>query len=343
MSSSRTTGKLQPEAHPEFVGAPVLVTGAGGFVGANLVRALLACGADVHCLLSTPRADAVQQSPAERYWRLAGVADQVTMHAIGLDDPETLKACMTDVSPRFIYHLAAHGNSNDHNDVERIMATNIAGTQNLLIAALDISYRCFVNAGSSSEYGFKDAAMHEDDIAEPMSYYAISKLAATNLCRYHSRMHEKPTVTLRLFSAYGPFEEPSRFIPVAICAALDGKPLPLTEGTEAHDFVYIDDVVDACLSCAKLDAADGQVLNVCSGGQSTNLEVVAAIESAAGVKIDARIGAYPTRNWDNHNWVGDSSRAAQQLLWHARCDLDEGLKTTIDWIADHRETYSPAS
>ena len=309
----------------------VLVTGAGGFIGANLVRVLLRAGADVWCLT---RRDSVP-------WRLRDVEEKIHLLPIGLGSLPALRSALLKIRPTVIYHLAAYGNSSFHRSVSRMIAVNIQGTENLLRASSEIDYRSLIHTGSSSEYGFQDHPVLESELPEPMSHYAVCKLAATDLCRFYARMKGQPTLTLRLFSVYGPWEDPRRFIPTAIRAALDSRPLPLTAGDESHDYIYVDDVVEALLKAAGVRKPDGRIINICGGRQWTNLEVVHEIERVLKKKIDLRMGEYPARSWDSAVWVGDQKRAAGVLKWKLRTRLAEGIKITAAWIQAHRDQYPP--
>lgn len=308
---------------------PVLLTGGGGFLGANLIRALVKEGAKVFCLLR----------PGKDYWRLIDIPGSFEVIEVDLEDCAGLTEAVRSVRPRVIYHLAAYGNSSKHKDFGKMLKVNIAATARLLESLKNIPYDCLVFAGTSSEYGFKDHAMREGEPEEPMSYYGITKLAATHLCRLHSTTQGKRVVTLRLFSVYGPYEDPGRFIPTALCAAMDGAPLPLTEGKETHDFVYVDDVTEAFLRAPSLEQPRGRVINACSGVHHTNREVVEIIEKVLGTRVDVRSGAYRRRSWDTELWLGDNSLAADLLGWRPRFSLAEGLAATASWIKGNRERY----
>ncbi len=309
----------------------ILVTGAGGFIGANLVRRLLAVGAEVWCLTR----------PAPLSWRLREVAKDIRPLPIGLRRFSALRSVLREVRPAVIYHLAAYGNSSYHRSAARMIAVNILGTENLLRASSDAGCRIFIHTGSSSEYGFHDLSVSENALPEPMSRYAVCKLAATGLCRFYAGMEGRPALTLRLFSVYGPFEDPRRFVPTAIRAAFGGHPLPLTGGDEAHDFVHVDDVVEALLLAAGLQNPGGAVINICGGRQWTNLEVVRAVERAVGKKIDLRVGEYPSRSWDSAAWMGERKLAEKLLKWKPRIRLAAGLKSTADWMRTRRDLCQP--
>jgi nucleoside-diphosphate-sugar epimerase len=299
----------------------VLITGAGGFVGAALAQRLVRDGHAVHVLLkgSTKR------------WRLASVQKDLRTHEIDLTDFEGLQKLAGEVKPELVYHLAAHGAYPFQSDPDAIIQTNILGTWNLLKALAKIDYQAFVSAGSSSEYGFKDFAMRETDLPEPNSYYAVAKCAQTLLCQHVARTEKRSINTLRIFSAYGPFEEPTRLVPTLIRRALKGEELLLVPPDTARDFVFVEDIVDAFLQTNQLGKLQGEVINLGTGVQSTVRDVVESILRHTGARVECRWGAMQPRIWDSTVWVADCTRAKTLLGWRATTRLDEGLQKTVAW------------
>jgi nucleoside-diphosphate-sugar epimerase len=300
----------------------ILITGAGGFVGAALARRLVADGSTVHVVLkgSTAR------------WRLAGVLDHLQAHEVDLSDEEGLRRLIGEVRPEVVYHLAAHGAYPAQSDPDRIIQTNILGTWNLLKALAKTDYQAFVSAGSSSEYGFKQFAMRETDIPEPNSYYAVAKCAQTLLCQHVARTEKRPINVLRIFSAYGPFEEPTRLVPTLIRRCLEGRELHLVPPETARDFVFVDDVVDAFLCVEALSRLQGEVINVGTGVQSTVRDVVDAVLRHTRARVDCRWGAMQPRIWDSAIWVADCTRAKTLLGWRARTSLSDGVEKTVAFL-----------
>ena len=132
----------------------IFVTGAGGFIGANLTRKLLKQNFDIHILSRTKNIS----------WRLKEIEDQITIHHGDLMDFASLKKALRKIQPAYIIHLATYGAYPFQTEIDKIVSINIEGTKNLLKASNNIPYRCFINTGSSSEYGFKDKPMKQDDI-----------------------------------------------------------------------------------------------------------------------------------------------------------------------------------
>ena len=220
----------------------VLITGAAGFIGANLARRMLRDGREVH-VLTVDR---------EINWRLGEIADDLHWHPADLRDAQAVAAIVRHVKPQWVFHLAAHGAYSWQDDMRQILETNFFGTVNLLEACAAVGVERLINTGSSSEYGFKEHAPGEDAWLEPNSHYAVSKASATLFCRHVAQSQKFPVVTLRLYSVYGPYEEPNRLMPSLVAYGLTGAYPPLVDPRVARDYVYVDDVVDAyCLAAAR--------------------------------------------------------------------------------------------
>lgn len=307
----------------------IFLTGASGFVGANLLRRLVSLDEEVHILL---RKDS---NP----WRIRDVLSAVTVHEGDLRDGEGLERFLREVRPKVIYHLGVYGAYPFQTDVNRILQTNILGTANLIQAAAKVGFDMFVNTGTSSEYGFKSQPALETDWLDPNSYYAVSKASATMFCRYTATARALPIVTLRLFSVYGPYEEPTRFIPTLITSLFGGKLPPLVAPQTARDFIYIDDVVEAYLRVVQSPVKAGEVFNVGSGVQTSIEEVVALAMRLLNQKLEPHWETMPGRIWDTSIWVADISRIREVLGWTPRHSLEAGIGKSIAWFREHRDLY----
>jgi nucleoside-diphosphate-sugar epimerase len=304
-----------------------LVTGAAGFVGAVLTRRLLSDGHDVHTVSKSSTAQ----------WRLGGLEPDLQQHQVDLRDEDGVRSVVASIRPEVIYHLATHGAYPSQTDADGIIQTNIVGTWNILKALGHIDYEVFVNSGSSSEYGFKDYAMRETDLLEPNSYYSVAKCAQTLLCQHVAKTESRPITTFRLFSVYGPFEEPSRLIPTLIRRCLEGEDLTLVDPEIARDFVYVDDVVDAYLCTDKLAQLRGEIINIGTGIQSPIRLVAELILHHTRARVACHWGAMPARIWDAKTWVADCTKSARLLGWRPTTMLSEGLERTIAWMRHQQE------
>jgi nucleoside-diphosphate-sugar epimerase len=308
---------------------PVLVTGGAGFVGACAVRALLERGHTVHVLLR----------PQSRPWRLADVLPRLTVHRADLTDAGQTRAAVLSARPRAVLHLAAHGAYECQADARAILRTNILGTYNLLEAASEAEVAVFINTGSSSEYGFRSEPMCETDRLEPNSFYAVAKAAQTHLCALLGKKGAMGVVVFRLFSVYGPWEEPSRLIPTLIRRARAGLPLEMVAPDIARDFVYVEDVVDALLDLPAAARLRGEAINLGTGIETNLREVVEAVTDLLGNRSEVRWGSMKPRHWDNTRWSADPAKAVQLLGWRPRHTLRQGLAKMAEWMQSMGDDY----
>jgi nucleoside-diphosphate-sugar epimerase len=307
-----------------------LVTGATGFVGANLVRRLLDEGEEVH----------VFAREGSNLWRLNAILGDIHLHRIDLLDEEAVARAVEAIRPQTIYHLAAYGAYPFQTDVNPILLTNLLGTSNLVQACARIGFQHFVNTGSSSEYGFKSQPPSESEWLEPNSYYAVAKASATMYCSYTSRKIERPITTLRLYSAYGPFEEPTRLMPTLIKKGFLGELPPLVAPDTARDFIYIDDVCEAYLRTARSTTPElGEVLNVGSGVQCNIREIVDVARKVLGIAIEPEWGSMQARIWDSSVWVADNRRIRERLDWEPKFDLEKGFRAMVEWFKKNQRLY----
>jgi len=308
----------------------VLVTGSSGFVGACIARELLRRGHQVHVILRSPALS----------WRLQGISGGLHVHQGDLTDAERVAAIVKHASPEAVVHLATHGAYEDQSAARSIFQTNLVGTYNLLEAAQSARVRAFVNTGSSSEYGFRADPMRETDRVEPNSFYAVSKAAQTHLAALVAARGEMGVCTFRLFSIYGPWEEPKRLIPTIIRRAWAGQPLEMVSPATARDFVHVDDLLEPMLDFHRIAGLQGDVVNLGTGIQTTLGEVIETLRSVCPRAIDVRWGAMSARHWDSDKWVSDPSRAKSIFKWTARHSLRDGLARTAEWIQEYGGRYA---
>lgn len=309
----------------------VFITGAGGFVGANLTRSLIKNNYSVHILNHSKNLS----------WRLSEISKLIHVHNGDITKFKSLRNVLNNVQPDYIIHLATYGAYHYQNELEKIINVNITGTKNLLESSKNIPYKCFINTGSSSEYGFKIKPMREKDCCDPVSYYGVTKLAATHICKVFAEINNKPIVTFRLFSVYGDYEEPGRFIPTIMKALKYKKAINLTPGDQRRDFIYIEDVANAFMQALKLgQKIKGEILNLGTAKEYTNDEVVDALFKVTNKITDVIKGTYPKRFWDTPHWCAEISHIYKKLNWKPEFTLDQGLQSTYTWFERDFSKYS---
>jgi polyisoprenyl-phosphate glycosyltransferase len=303
---------------------PILVTGASGFVGANLFSLLAAERPDVYAVVLS-----------EKSWRLAQVPDEQVI-ACDLNDSAAIRNLVDKVAPQTVFDCVAYGAYPFESDPALIHATNYQSLVALTTLLAQKPFSAFIHAGSSSEYGQNSAAPAEESVCEPNSHYSASKLAATMYLGYMGKQRSFPCATLRLYSVYGPLEDTSRLIPNLLREALRGKLPPLVDARTSRDFVHVDDVCAAFIMAAVQmhPRLYGEVFNIGSGTKTTIGDLAQLTRRVFLVSEEPRFGSMEGRLWDLPEWYADPGKARQLLGWNATVGLDEGLRSTAKWVAE---------
>ena len=303
-----------------------ILTGATGFVGANLARRLLQDGHELHLLVR----------PGYISWRVEEIRGDVHLHEVDLGDEEVLADVVGKIRPDWVFHLAAHGAYSSQTDLRQMLQTNAMTTINLVEVCLKTGFEAFVNTGSSSEYGFKDQAPSETELLEPNSHYALTKAFATLFCRYTAQSRHVHLPTLRLYSVYGPYEESTRLVPTLIRLGLQNKLPPLVNPNIGRDFIYIDDVIEAyLLAAAQPDQEPGTIYNVGTGIQTSIREVVAVAQKVLGITVEPEWSSMPDRHWDTNVWVADNQKTHNELGWQPHYTFEQGFRLMVNWFRNN--------
>lgn len=281
-----------------------LVTGAGGFVGGHLCARLAADGWDV---VAATRAEA------------------------DLSDPLATACLARDADPDVAFLLAASRRGATPADRASTVAVN-ASSGAWLVDALGVRCRAVVRLGSSTEYGALDGPMDERAPIEPRGFFGATKAAGSLLVAAAAGARGMRSAVLRAFQVYGTGDHPVRLVPSVMRAARTGEVLPLTRPGMRRDWIHVDDVVEACVRAGLAEELPpGQVLNIGTGRQVANEELVAIVEGVSGRRIRTEVGGHPGCPWDARSWVCDPSLAADLLGWEARVSLEDGLARC--WVA----------
>jgi len=309
----------------------IFLTGSTGFVGANIARRLLSEGHEVHLSIRK----------GANTWRLQDVLPQLNIHEIDLRDYTGLCKAMKSISPESVIHMATYGAyPRIQTDFDKIFETNMVGTVNLVRACDSVKYETFINTSSSSEYGLVRKKMSENDPPAPVNYYGATKAGATIFCQTHTKITGAPIVTVRLFSVFGPYEEPSRLVPSTIKHCLCNEKLEMTSGLQKRDFIYTQDIEDAYIELMKKPEIKGEVINIGTGNQYTVREMVEAIAKETKTGSKPVWGARESEEKPDFSWVADTSKADSLLEWRPKHSLQMGVKKTVKWMESNLKHYS---
>jgi nucleoside-diphosphate-sugar epimerase len=310
----------------------VLVTGGGGFIGSNLVRALLERGDDVRVLDNF--------STGNRR-NILDITDDIEIVEGELRSYERVHNAVRGVE--VVFHLGALPSvPRSVQDPLTSSAVTIEGTLNVLLAARDESVRRVVYASSSSVYGNGGTLPRvETAYPDPISPYAVAKLAAEKFCTSFSRVYGLETVALRYFNVFGPRQDPlsqyAAVIPNFITAALEGGTIRIFgDGEQSRDFTYVENVVDVNLAALSAEGVSGRAYNVACGERISLNELVKQIALVTGRELEPSYEE--PRPGDVRHSLADISAAVNDLDYAPRVDLEEGIRRTLAFY----ESATPA-
>jgi dTDP-glucose 4,6-dehydratase len=321
----------------EWAGVNVLVTGAGGFIGSQLTESLARSGANVRAFVRyNSRGDAglLRQLPADLFAELNVVAGD-------LRDTAAVDRAVAGVE--VVFHLGAIISIpySYHHPAETA-ETNMMGTLNVLLAAQRHNVGRLVHTSTSEVYGTAQfAPMDESHPLQGQSPYSASKIGADKLVESFYRSYGLPVVTVRPFNTYGPRQSARAVIPTIITQALTSDCVRLGNLDARRDFTYVRDTVNGFLRAAGAPDAVGAELNLGTGMDVGIGELAGQIIRLVGRPVEIVADAERLRPEKSEvmRLIADNSLARRVLGWEPTTTLDEGLRETIAWIADHLDFY----
>jgi nucleoside-diphosphate-sugar epimerase len=306
-----------------------LVTGGAGFIGSHLVEALLEQGQHVRVLdnLSTGRISNIEHLLPDIEFIQGDIrSPEVVRRAVEGVDVLLHQAALASVPRSVADPLASH-------DV------NVTGTLNLLVAARDAGVQRVVFASSSSVYGNSPRLPKVETMsADPLSPYAVSKLAGERYCLSFAQVYGLPAIALRYFNVFGPRQDPASeyaaVIPKFIMAMLHGdQPTIYGDGTQSRDFTYVTNVVAANLLAAEAPATISGFFNVAWGTRISLLDLVADLNRILGANLPARHA--PPRSGDVLHSQADITKIQAALGFTPTVIFAQGLTCTVEYLQQH--------
>ncbi|MCE5296319.1 MAG: NAD-dependent epimerase/dehydratase family protein [Euryarchaeota archaeon] len=303
-------------------GKRVVVTGGAGFIGSNLAEVLTEKNkVFVFDDLSSGKEENIDGLDAE-------------LVVGSLLDLDLLKRSFKGMD--YVFHLGAIASV--PKSIDDPMTTNLVnqnGTLNVLAAARDCSVEKVVNISSSAVYGDSPVMPKvETMLPDPISPYAVSKLAGELYCKVFTKTYGLPTVSLRFFNVFGPKQDPSSdyaaVIPKFIEQARDGKELTIFgDGEHTRDFTYVLDAVQAMLLAASSPKCDGKVMNVARGEAMTLNRLAEIVLASFGRDVKGGVKHLPPRRGDIVHSLADISLARSLIGYEPSFSVEEGIELTI--------------
>jgi nucleoside-diphosphate-sugar epimerase len=303
----------------------ILVTGVSGFVGSNLAPKLVEEGHDVYGL--------------ERYVTgrfVLGNHRSIKTVFGDLRDDFAMRKIVREIQPEAVVHLAAISPvSYSYDHPVEVTETNYLGTINLAEACLKEAhhFKHFLFAGTSEEYGNQEKPpMKECYELRPNSPYAVSKVAADKYLQYLKDSYDFPVTVLRNFNTYGRKENAHFVVERTIVQMLQGGTVRLGDPEPVRDLMYVEDHLNAYLTCLENEKAIGETFNFCTGYGIRIADLVDRIRYITGFDGEVLWNSIPRRPLDISVLIGDNSKAKRLLNWQPRIGLERGLKLTTDFL-----------
>jgi len=301
------------------------VTGATGFLGSALVRRLLMEGHEVHAMTRN-----VQSAGC---WRLADVFSRIHVVAGDLGRLDLLEGVLPSIAPDVVFHLGWEGVGSAARNSARQLVDNVNHTLKMLDLCRIAKCPVFVGVGSQAEYGIAQGVLTEDSPCRPVTAYGVAKYSLSLLATKFGEVTDTRVVWFRLFSAYGPKDDPSHMLPFLITSLLQGTCPPLTLGEQLWDYLYVEDAVEAMLSAVASLQANG-IFNLASGQSQTLRTVIESVRDAIDPELVLGFGELPYRPDQMMHLEGDITRLRAATGWEPRYSLQDGLRTTIGWYKE---------
>lgn len=312
-----------------------LITGGGGFIGSNIAHELVRRNEEVRVL---------DNFATGRRVNLSGIEDKMELMEGDIRDFWTVREAVEGVD--YVLHQAALPSvPRSVKNPLTSNSVNIDGTLNLLEAAKQAGVKRFVFASSSSVYGdTPELPKHEKMWLDPLSPYAVTKLAGEKYCKVFYELYGLETVALRYFNIFGPRQDPgseyAAVIPKFINAFLAGRsPVIFGDGEQSRDFTFVANAVEANLLAAKTPGIAGKYFNIAVGGQYTLNTLVKMLQEIIGSDIKPKYD--PPRKGDILHSYADISRARSEMGFNPKVDFVNGLKLTVEWFTAQFQNRTP--
>lgn len=299
-----------------------LITGATGFLGSHLTELLVGEGGAV----------AVLVRPRSEIWRIKDFLPRITRIGGDLARIAECRAEIARFAPEVVFHLGWSGVGNAYRNDPRQLDDNIRGTVALARLAIELGCQAFVGLGSQAEYGPHERAVDESVSTTPTTLYGAAKLSAYHLCRVLLTGSAVRFAWLRLFSCYGPKDNPEWLIPDLIRTLALGKRPALTAGEQLWDYVYVADAARAIQCVGRCPHAAG-VFNLGSGRSRPLRSVIELIRDMVDPSLPLGFGEVAYRPDQVMHLEADVSKLYRVVGWSPETDLTEGLARTVGWFA----------
>jgi dTDP-glucose 4,6-dehydratase len=315
-----------------------LITGAGGFIGSHLAERMVELGARTRAMVR-------YNSAGSRGWlEASAVRGELEIVASDVTDSDGVRGAVRGVDA--VFHLAALiGIPYSYDAPRSYVRTNVEGTLNVLQAARDEGVERVVHTSTSEVYGTAlRVPIDEEHPLQGQSPYSASKIGADKMAEAFHRSFELPVAVVRPFNTFGPRQSARAVIPTIISQLLAGvDELRLGNLAPTRDLNYVQNTVDGFVAAAASPAAVGEVINLGTGREISIADLVTLLMETIGrqVPVVAQAARVRPDNSEVERLLADVGKAQRLLDWTPRVTLEQGLRATIEWIANHQGRYRP--
>lgn len=292
----------------------ILITGATGFLGKHLAW----------CLSKTKH---------EIYLTAAHEDINSGVYKLDLTNINQMKKKIKEIRPTIVYHIGAVVNlTRDFEIAKKCFQINLFGTLNLLEALKNSPPKKFIFTSTEEVYGKGKIPYKENQLCFPPSPYAVSKIAAEDLCKIYAQDLNFSLIIFRIGTMYGPENHKLRFISQIINNAINNEDIYLNSGHKKRDYVYVKDVVDALILAKELNMSKScEIINLGGGTSYRLIDLVKTVITLTKSKSKILVGKIPERKYESSEWLLDISKAEKLLNWYPKISLEKGLREIIEY------------
>ena len=321
----KISGTLKKQSGGCGMNETVLVTGGTGFIGSHVIEQILDSGYKVVLL----------KRSFSKTWRIKEFQDRITCYNI---DEIDIDKIFQKESITAIIHLATYYKKHHKSeDIDPMIRSNSLFPVKLLEKAKKYDVKTFINTGTFFEYSYNKLPIHENSCEEPFNFYAITKLAFENILKSYTKKEDIKSITLKIFSPYGPRDNEEKIVPLIINHAIKEKDIKLSHGLQKLDFIYVKDIAEAYVSSLKNISLIGEyeAINIGTGFTYSIRDIVSLLEEIMGYNMN--------KNWsepsnDNLEVIYPDINKAQKFLnWKPKYSLKKGLEKTFEYYSDKND------
>lgn len=310
------------------MGLKALVTGGTGFIGSNLIEGLIENDWEVYAL--------IRKNSTIGYRRLKKFKNINYVYA-----EDAFTSITGKVYPQFdvCFHLASYGVDYRQQNLDNLINGNIKFTLDLLRFCKRNKTKKVIITGTCYEYGVDEKRkISENQIIKPQGLYASAKASAVMMANVYAKMNDINLITVRPFGIFGENEGAHKLVPQTIRAAINSKVIPVTEGNQVRDYLYIKNLIEAYILLARAEVPPYEFFNVCSSDGISIKEFLLKIAKVInGNKNLLEFGALPYRKNEVMYFVGDNTKIKKYTGWNVKYDIDSGIKNTYEWYKNNME------